>query len=161
MAYEKVPADYCVLKIKSLPPSGGDTQWASGYEVYDRMSPSLRAYLDTLTSTFAKPRTLEALGKASDVDFSIPRGCPENVGDDFESVHPVIRTNPVTGWKSLYGIGHHCSHINEVSAIESSMLMKYFLQLITENHDLVVRFKWTKNAMAIVSVVVIIVHYLC
>lgn len=31
-----------------------------------------------------------------------PRGHPDNVGLDFRAVHPVIRTNPVTGWKALF-----------------------------------------------------------
>jgi alpha-ketoglutarate-dependent taurine dioxygenase len=33
--------------------------------------------------------------------FRSPRGHPENVGQGLSSSHPVIRTNPVTGWKGL------------------------------------------------------------
>jgi alpha-ketoglutarate-dependent taurine dioxygenase len=31
-----------------------------------------------------------------------PRGAPDNVGNALRAIHPVIRTNPVTGWKSLF-----------------------------------------------------------
>ena len=35
IAFEPVPADYTSLKVHTLPHTGGDTMWASGYEVYD------------------------------------------------------------------------------------------------------------------------------
>jgi alpha-ketoglutarate-dependent taurine dioxygenase len=29
-------------------------------------------------------------------------GAPENFGPDLEAIHPVVRTNPVTGWKGIF-----------------------------------------------------------
>ena len=45
-----MPSDYAILKITHLPEdeSGGDTLWASGYEVYDRLSPPLQKFADGL-----------------------------------------------------------------------------------------------------------------
>jgi alpha-ketoglutarate-dependent taurine dioxygenase len=65
--------------------------------------------------------------------------------------HPVVRTNPVTGWKSLFGAAHQieAGWIDGVTRRESEILKAYFTQLIVENHDLQVRFKWTKNDLAI------------
>lgn len=34
--FETKPADYTSLRLTQLPSSGGDTLWASGYELYDR-----------------------------------------------------------------------------------------------------------------------------
>ena len=34
--FEPKPADYTSLRLTKLPSSGGDTLWASGYELYDR-----------------------------------------------------------------------------------------------------------------------------
>jgi hypothetical protein len=31
ITFEPVPSDYAILKIHTLPPTGGDTLWASGY----------------------------------------------------------------------------------------------------------------------------------
>ena len=36
--FERVPSDYTVLRLAELPRTGGDTIWASGYELYDRIS---------------------------------------------------------------------------------------------------------------------------
>lgn len=93
--------------------------------------------------------------------YSEARGSPENVGTDLKAVHPVVRTNPVwhkyqkdlgtlptltcyqvTGWKSIFAIGHHAKRINEVTEDESTQLRQWFLRLLTENHDLQVRYRW-------------------
>ena len=74
--------------------------------------------------------------------FTDPRGSPDNVGDKLEAIHPVIRTNPVTGWKSVFAVGTHVQKINDVTPLESKALLKWFVRLIVENHDLQVRHRW-------------------
>lgn len=74
------------------------------------------------------------------------RGSPKNVGKTLSAIHPVVRTNPVTGWKSIFALGPFPKYINELNDEESSELLKKFRAVITENHDLQVRFKWrSKN----------------
>ena len=82
--------------------------------------------------------------------YTKPRGSPHNVGDDLVAVHPVVRTNPVTGWKSVFAVGHHVQNINDLAPLESKALLDWFVRLIVENHDLQVRHKWAnKNDLAI------------
>lgn len=57
-------------------------------------------------------------------------------------MHPVVRTNPVTGWKSVFAVGHHVQRIYGLSDAESRHFLDWFVQLIVENHDLQVRLKW-------------------
>jgi alpha-ketoglutarate-dependent taurine dioxygenase len=142
ITFEPVPSDYAILRLTKLPKTGGDTLWASGYEVYDRISPAYQKFLDGLTATFAQPVFNESAAKNNFQLYSEPRGSPENVGTDLKAVHPVVRTNPVTGWKSIFAVGHHAKRINEVSEPESDHLLGWFLQLIVENHDLQVRHRW-------------------
>jgi alpha-ketoglutarate-dependent taurine dioxygenase len=70
------------------------------------------------------------------------RGSPENVGKHLSAAHPLVRTNPVTGWKSIFAIGNFPKVINELDPEESTELLKKFYQVILDNHDLQVRFKW-------------------
>lgn len=72
---------------------------------------------------------------------SKPRGSPENVGEKLKAVHPVIRTNPVSGWKSIFPVGAHVSHINNVTAEESKNLLKWFYDLV-QDHSVQVRLRW-------------------
>ena len=147
--FENVPSDFSFLKMEDTPPHGGDTLWCSGYEIYDRVSPSFRSYLETLTATCAQPvfRTAASIGN---YEIMSPRGSPLNIGDEFAPSHPVIRTNRITGWKSVFaGAGLHVTRINDVYSYEDQMIRDYIMRLITSNHDCVARMKWTKNAAAI------------
>lgn len=78
-------------------------------------------------------------------------GHPGNQGLNFEATHPVVRTNPVTGWKSLFGVAQqiHDGKINGLTDGEEESLKTYFLQLVTENHSLQVRFRWSENDIAV------------
>jgi len=58
------------------------------------------------------------------------------------AVHPAVRTNPVTGWKSVFAIGAHLEKINDVSVQESGYLIEKIQRMVTENPDLQVRLRW-------------------
>lgn len=149
--FEQYPADYTSLRLTQLPSTGGDTLWASGYEIYDRYSDAYQKFFEGLTATFSGEGFLraEAANPANRI-YEEARGHPENVGRDLLAVHPVVRTNPVTGWKSIYAIGNFPQRINEISARESKELLNSFYRIIEQNHDLQVRFKWKQpNDLAI------------
>ncbi|OCK79996.1 putative alpha-ketoglutarate-dependent taurine dioxygenase [Lepidopterella palustris CBS 459.81] len=150
ITFEPIPSDYALLRLTQLPKTGGDTLWASGYEVYDRISAPVQRFLEGLTATYAQPGFNEAASKNGFKLYSEQRGAPENVGEVLEAVHPVIRTNPVTGWKSVFAVGHHVSHINGLTKEESKGLLDWFVRLVVDNHDLQVRHRWQNvNDLAI------------
>jgi alpha-ketoglutarate-dependent taurine dioxygenase len=52
ITFERVPSDYAILKIIKTPEDvGGDTLWASGYEAFDRLSPTWQKFAEGLTAT--------------------------------------------------------------------------------------------------------------
>jgi alpha-ketoglutarate-dependent taurine dioxygenase len=127
-----------------------DTLWASGYELYDRLSPPYQKFFEGLTATYAQPGFGAAAKENGFELYSKPRGSPDNVGSDLTAQHPVIRTNPVTGWKSIFAVGHHVQQINGLTQEESRRNLDWFVQLIVENHDLQVRHRWeNENDLAI------------
>jgi alpha-ketoglutarate-dependent taurine dioxygenase len=142
IAFEPVPADYTSLRLVELPSTGGDTLWASGYEIYDRISEPYQKFLEGLTATFEQPLFRKVAEDAGFQLYDKPRGAPENVGSELKAIHPVVRTNPVTGWKSIFPVGGHVKHINGLTEEESSKLLSWFLDLVYKNHDLQVRLKW-------------------
>ena len=142
--FESVPADYTSLRLTKLPSTGGDTLWASGYELYDRFSLAYRNFLEGLTATFSGDGFIKA-AEANPERVKIyeePRGSPQNVGRALKAVHPVVRTNPVTGWKSIFAAGPFPKEINELNQEESEELLARFTAILERNHDLQVRFKW-------------------
>ncbi|KAJ1568490.1 hypothetical protein HK405_001394 [Cladochytrium tenue] len=149
ITFENVPSDYAALKIHTPPAgAGGDTLWASGYELYDRLSPAFRKFLEGLTATHAAPQ-FNIIAKLRGLEIPQSRGAPENTGLVLEAVHPVVRTNPVTGWKSVFVNKVFTKHINELGPDESDVILQLLNRFAIENHDLQVRFRWEKNDVAI------------
>jgi alpha-ketoglutarate-dependent taurine dioxygenase len=165
LGYEPNPSDYSILKLVRLPETGGgmfpgfnfqglflgeawltwcgvDTLYASACEIYDKISPTYRKFLEGLTASMAQPRYHKTAADKGFEVYSEPRGAPANVGTALSTTHPVVRTNPVTGWKSLYGVGMHWVRYDGLSGDESRRLHDWLLQMIVENHDCQLRFRW-------------------
>lgn len=142
--------------------------WASAYELYDRLSPAMAKMLEGLTATHNAAFFHDEARRLGNPLRQGMRGSPLNYGPELEAVHPVIRTNPVTGWKGVFLNKAFTKRINGVTKDESDMLMNHIFtvgplrllssplhcpdsisQLLTQNHDLQVRYRWEKNDMAI------------
>jgi alpha-ketoglutarate-dependent taurine dioxygenase len=110
----------------------------------------MQKFLEGLTSFCAQPGFNAAAADNGFELFAGPRGAPENVGEALEAHHPVIRTNPVTGWKSVFAVGSHVQRIEGLTDDESKRFLEWFVNLIVENHDLQVRNRWQNvNDLAI------------
>ncbi|WWC85146.1 uncharacterized protein L201_000003 [Kwoniella dendrophila CBS 6074] len=153
VSFEKVPADYSMLKINVLPPTGGDTQWVNCYDILDKMSPSMLEYFKTLKAEHnANFFHQEAANHGRTISKTMVRGNPLNVGDDLSARHPLIRTNPVTGWNALYYSYGFGGRIQGVTYDEHLFLREYLMslaQLCMNNFDCSVRFRWEAGSVAI------------
>ncbi|KAI0090751.1 taurine catabolism dioxygenase [Irpex rosettiformis] len=148
ITFEPVPSDYAILKMHTLPKVGGDTLWASGYEAYDRLSPALRRFLEGLTAEH-DGNFFHSTAKQLGVPIQTERGNPANNSEDLRAVHPVIRTHPVTGYKTLFVNRSFTKRILELHPEESDDILNFLFRHISENHDLQVRYKWGINDVAI------------
>lgn len=92
VSYELQPPSTTSLKVISGPEYGGDTLWSSGYALYSSLSRGLQIYLEGLTAVHS------AVAQA---DGARAAGLPVR-REPVESVHPIVRVHPATGWKSVY-----------------------------------------------------------
>lgn len=151
-----------MLKVNILPEAGGDTLWMSAYDVLDRMSPSFREYLETLTAEHnAEFFHKEAENLGLKVRDDIERGNPINKGSTLIAHHPIVRTNresptthtelilAVTGWKALFVNRGFTGRIDDVTKDESDMILNYLNQICIHNMDLQCRFRWEKGSVAL------------
>ncbi|MBS0242284.1 MAG: TauD/TfdA family dioxygenase, partial [Proteobacteria bacterium] len=109
------PAKATILYAKETPSAGGDTMFANGYLAYDSLSEPMKAMLKDVktwnTGNRAKLRANDAKrGEMSGGDYTGNAKMAEKVRDPGELVteaaHPLVRTHPETGKKSLF-IGNH------------------------------------------------------
>lgn len=67
---------------------------------------------------------------------------------EIESVHPVVRVHPVTGWKSVYVNPGFTRRILGVPKAESDVILQFLFHQISENPDFQVRFRWERDSIA-------------
>lgn len=61
----------------------------------------------------------------------------------------MIRTHPVTGYKTLFVNRTFTTRILELTPDESADVLQHLFRHIAENHDLQVRYQWGKDDVAI------------
>ena len=106
-AYLKCPALGTVLQALEVPDAGGDTLFADTAAAYDALSPGMRRVLAPLRGINSSEARYQdgreaAMARLDGMHDAAIRNAPV-----YESSHPVVRTHPVTGCKSLYLNGSH------------------------------------------------------
>jgi taurine dioxygenase len=140
------PPTGTVLYAVKVPPSGGDTLWASSTRVYEALPPALRAYLEELEAI----HSFEHSGWPA-YFFSQPDGeqlYRKARADHLPVVHPVIRTHPVTGKKLVYVNPNFTDRIKGLPRVESDALLRQLFSLF-ERPDFQARLRWEPNTVAI------------
>lgn len=94
-SFQPEPPKATALYAVSLPTKGGDTEWAHMGAAYDALPASLRTEVDALEAVHAY------------TESRVPPNLTERIaaGEDDASdgvVHPLIRTHPENGRKSIY-----------------------------------------------------------
>lgn len=130
------PPAQSILHMKEVPPSGGDTLFASMYAAYEALSEPMKRYLDGMTAVHDGEH--------------IYRGLYAGVADKPEyprAKHPVVRTHPETGRKCLFVNRSFTTHIVGVPRDESDAILGYIYDHI-EHPNFQVRFRWEPNSLA-------------
>lgn len=130
LVHEFQPAGITHLHNDAIPSVGGDTLWASGYGAYDKLSPALQQFLDGKTAIYRSAHSY------------INRENPLNGPKHIEREHPIIRTHPATGWKSLFVNRSMTVRIVGLKEEESRILLEYLFSVFEKNLDIQVRFNW-------------------
>jgi len=132
------PASLIALRALEVPPSGGDTCWASMYAAYDALSEPLRDLLDGLTAEHAGSKTLALMGGDS-YGF---------LQEDMRNVHPAVRVHPETGRKALFVDELWTERIVELEADESASLLAFLFEHV-KKPNFTMRWQWRPNDLAL------------
>jgi taurine dioxygenase len=141
--YLEVPPAATMLIARELPPVGGDTLFASGYAAYEALSEGLKKALEGV-------RAVNSSAKAAVTHSREDRmaDAPGKVAkSELNSQHPVFRTHPETGRKSLYVNPGHTTRFVGWSEDESQGLLDYlFAHQIRP--EFTCRFVWQPGSIA-------------
>ena len=127
-----------ILYIKECPAQGGDTLFANMFAAYEALSDRMKAYLEGQVAVHDGERNY--------------RGTYANFGVQDKAaypraVHPIIRTHPVSGKKSLYVNRGFTRSIQAIPSDESDAILAYLFEHAA-NPLFQCRFRWQPNSVA-------------
>ncbi len=140
--FRKNPTKYTILRCQIMPELGGDTLWANMEAAYEGLSASFRKMIDGLRAVH---------------DFQNFRVLFKNTAEDRERLHkmedmfpnpshPVVRTHPVTGRKSIYVNPQFTLRIEGLEPAESRAILEtLFAQAHVPEYQF--RLRWTPGTI--------------
>ena len=143
-SYLEVPPMGTMLMAEEVPPYGGDTIFANQYLAYETLSDGLKKVLEGLKGVNTSTKADTSKTREDRIKDSAPaKGQPES----YEALHPVVRTHPETGRKSLYVNTAHTSRFDGWTEKESEGLLK-FLHEHQVKVEFTGRWRWQKGDIA-------------
>ncbi|MFJ1765704.1 TauD/TfdA dioxygenase family protein [Amycolatopsis sp. NPDC088138] len=128
VTFSPSPPIASVLQLVECPPAGGDTMWSNQYLAYEALSAPVRDLVDGLTAIHV---------------FEHPNGSFRS-----EAEHPVVRTHPETGRRSLYVNRMFTRRIPQLTPGESAALLAQLYE-VAESPQRVCRYHWRPGAIAV------------
>ena len=138
-----------MLYARVVPPYGGDTLFASMELAYEGLSETLRRMLDGLRAVHSASRAYDpaTTGEAKyRGEAAITYHYSDLIHEEVE--HPVIRTHPVSGRKSIYVNQMFTQRICGLRSAESEALLG-FLYEHCARPDFGCRFRWQAGSLAL------------
>jgi taurine dioxygenase len=144
-AYLERPPGLTLLYAVEIPGSGGDTLFADMCGAYEALSPTFRAWLDTLVGHNVSGMVHDTSGDHATVvgQGTRLRAAAASAGD-----HPIVRVHPVTGRPALYVSLIHTERFVGMTREESLPIIT-FLQEFAVRPERCVRLAWRPGTLAI------------
>ncbi len=145
VTFIETPPLGALLSAKQLPPSGGDTLWASGSAAFEALSQPFQGLLAGLTAEHDMLKSFPAHRFARTPEERTRWEAARRSNPPV--THPVVRTHPVTGRKGLFVNEGFTTRIHELSAKESEAVLRLLVEHIARP-EFTVRWRWKPNDLA-------------
>ncbi len=146
--FEK-PSALTLLYGESVPPFGGDTVFASMERAWETLSEPMQAFLEPLDAVHSASRAYDP-GTTGDAKYRGETAITYSYSDSIydELVHPVVRSHPETGRKSLYVNPMFTQRIVGLAPHESDALLS-MLYAHSTRPDFTCRFRWEPGSVTV------------
>lgn len=148
MTYEKQPPGLTALFLYDSPTSGGDTAFVDQRAAYNRLSPSFRSYLETLTVIHSAHEQAN-FSRERGAESSEARAYAHVRREPVKNEHPLVRVHPVTGDKALFVNRVFSRQIVGLKIEESAALLEFLYNTIERAADFQVRVRWRPRTVVL------------
>lgn len=145
--FQEVPPLGSILLAQELPPSGGDTMFASMYAAYEALSDGLKKTLSGMRAVHAKVQSYKADTRAE--RQVSPEKMTKLEADLAQAVavHPVTPLHPESGRRVLYVSPTYTVRFEGWTQEESRPLLDYLFRHATAPEN-TCRFHWEEHSLA-------------
>jgi len=133
MTYVERPPMAAILYAIEIPPSGGDTYWANMYRAYEELPAPLRQHIEGREAVHDATYNSAGVMRKGFQHVTDPRSAPG-------ARHPLVRTHPETGRRSLFLGRRRNSYIVGLELDESERLLDELWAHATQP-----RFTWSQE----------------
>jgi len=140
-SYDEHPALGSMLYAREVPPSGGDTMFASMYAAYDALSDGMKHTLSGLRAVHSSRHVFGVERPAMKGRI----GNPELATQD--AIHPVVITHPDSGKRALYVNPGFTLRFDGWTAEESQPLLRFLYQHAARP-EFTCRLRWRNGSLA-------------
>ncbi|HUS97165.1 MAG TPA: TauD/TfdA family dioxygenase [Hyphomicrobiaceae bacterium] len=138
-SFRPISGALSMLHAHVVPPDGGNTEFADLRAAYDRLDAALKDSIEQLICEHSIFHSRGLLGHTDYTDEE--RKVLPNVK------HPLLRTHPGSGRKTLY-MGSHASHVVGWPMPEGRLLLRELMEHATER-EFVYAHRWQKGDLVI------------
>lgn len=152
------PPAISLLYGVDIPPYGGDTQWANSALSYQMLSDKMKSIVDSLNVHMSMKNVLASIYETTTADDSplgriaatknagpLPDALAEKVRGSY---HPLVRTHPKSGEKSLYCDKTYAVGFEGMSEEESASILQFLGEHITQP-AFTCRLRWEPKTLAL------------
>jgi taurine dioxygenase len=143
-AYLERPPMGSMLLAREIPPYGGDTLFANQVMALEALSPTLRGVLEGLRGVNSSAKADVSRTREDRIKGGDGR---DDARKEYVAEHPVVRTHPETGRKSLYVNVAHTVRFAGMTEEESAPLLRY-LHEVQIRPEFTCRFAWEPGSIA-------------
>ena len=145
---EKPPLGSILYAI-DVPSQGGDTLFSNQYLAYDSLSDGMKSLLQDLNAVHSS-RTLTNASSRANRNAQRSTKLRDDIDpdtDEIVNIHPVVRTHPETGRKSLFVNKPFTISLEDMTEEESQTILQ-FLFSHCGRPEFTCRFEWEKGSVA-------------
>jgi len=132
-----------MLLSKEIPPHGGDTLFASQEAAYAALSDTMQRLLHGLVGISSSAKADVSRTREDRMHSDGKQPAPK----DYVARHPVVRTHPETGAKSLYVNVAHTVGIEGLTEAESAPLLRFLFEHQVKP-EFTCRWSWEPGSIA-------------
>lgn len=147
-SFQETPPAATLLRSEVVPPTGGDTLFCDCARAYEALSETMQRMLAPLRAVHSATRAYGTQGVFARETEARTMQIIVSEEADRSLAHPLVRTHPVTGRKSLFASPVYTVGIEGLTAKEGQAILGFLFAHMTQD-EFIYRHKWRPGMLLI------------